>query len=231
MTATEKRHPHLHAYLQDKLPQLGLDVDTYGPYIWGGDDDDGGFDDLNGEDAATSLTKDPDELLQVVELLQASSETHSDDENVWKELFQEIQEQIQKDIAHHQQEHQRKLQQTKAAMEEQLERAKQDKEAAAKAQQESSKTKLQQQRVDDETKRLLMQRFGYEEPDEDLDDEAVPSNKQVASQMNLEKAQQQRSQHKQTKKEEQQKTKQAKLDKEKLKEERRNRTQKGERKR
>jgi hypothetical protein len=29
------RRPHLHHLLQDSLPKLGLDCETYGPYVWG----------------------------------------------------------------------------------------------------------------------------------------------------------------------------------------------------
>jgi hypothetical protein len=39
-TAAQRRHPNLYTFLLERLPQLGLDVDTYGPYIWGVEDND-----------------------------------------------------------------------------------------------------------------------------------------------------------------------------------------------
>jgi hypothetical protein len=226
--SARQRHPNLYPFLQTRLPELGLDVDTYGPYVWGGDTDDDVV-----EDAATSLTKDPEELQGVIDLLQASSETHSDDEEVWKGLFQSIQNEIQKDIQHHEALHAQAVEEKKSKMEQQL--------AAAKKQQPVAQDipkKTAQQAMDEETKRRLMQQYGYEEPpsDADVDDTTPPgmgtsANRQVAAEANLEHAKALRAKKTTTKKEEQQKTKEMKNAKQVAKEERRKRAQKGERKR
>jgi len=80
MSAGDEDH-YLFEYLSTTLPTLGLDPETYGPYVTGLfplDDDD--VDDDNNEE----------ELNGMVELLQSSSETHSDDEEVWGTLTNEI---------------------------------------------------------------------------------------------------------------------------------------------
>lgn len=62
---TEEQH-YLDAYLADILPKLGLDFETYGPYVTGTDEEDD-FDDI-------------------IELLRASSESHSDDDDSWTDF-------------------------------------------------------------------------------------------------------------------------------------------------
>ncbi|KAL3895339.1 MAG: hypothetical protein SGARI_007478, partial [Bacillariaceae sp.] len=204
-TAEQKRHPFLHTFLQERLPELGLDIDTYGPYVWGGDGDDNEVVDIS------SLQKDPEELEGVVELLQASSESHSDDEQVWKELLQNIQREIGKDIAHHQALQEASIKAKKEKMEQGLEKAKLEQQISEK--EEKPAKPSQNSAVDDETKRLLMQRYGYDEPDAESGEAAAPStattNKQAAQEQHMAAAKDARSKQKTSKKEEQQKTKES----------------------
>ena len=62
-------------FLSQRLPQLGLDAETYAPYL---------LPLLNADE------KDDDEWNGVLELLQASSETHSDDDTAWNALRVDI---------------------------------------------------------------------------------------------------------------------------------------------
>ena len=68
---------YLDSYLSQALPSLGLDFDTYAPYVTGyaNDDDDG--------DDETTL----DDL---IELLRASSESHGDDDEAWCTFREEV---------------------------------------------------------------------------------------------------------------------------------------------
>lgn len=65
---------YLDEYLCEVLPKLGLDAETYGPYVTGyanEEESDDGMDDL-------------------IELLRASSETHGDDDASWQTFRDEI---------------------------------------------------------------------------------------------------------------------------------------------
>lgn len=70
---TDEAH-YLDNYLAEVLPKLGLDVETYGPYVTGYANDDDGVDGLN----------------DLIELLRASSESHGDDDDSWREFREEI---------------------------------------------------------------------------------------------------------------------------------------------
>jgi hypothetical protein len=78
MDGDDEGNQFLHSYLNETLPTLGLDPDTYSPYVMGCLAENMGEDEANLED-----------LDQIIELLQASSETHSDDESVWNDLKSE----------------------------------------------------------------------------------------------------------------------------------------------
>lgn len=72
---------HLHSYLNEILPTLGLDSETYSPYIMGcvaSNEHDEGIETLS------------EELGEIIELLRASSETHSDDETTWDEFKSKV---------------------------------------------------------------------------------------------------------------------------------------------
>jgi len=257
MQDAKAEHPHLVSFLEERLPGLGLDdVETYGGYVLGtswktttrnnGDDDD---DEVEVEEE--------EEWREVLHLLQASSETHAEDDAAWEQLAHEIHEQCQLDeTLRHQQEVLQK-QQAQVKLQEQWNHAKQELQAAAAeaaaaaaaAQQQEEEEEVAKSKhktasaVDEATKRALLDRFAFEQDEEDDDiagtgaargtDSAAPlwTNQQVAAQANAERAKELRSQKVQTKKEEQQKTKDQKVHKQQLKEERRKRTQKAERKR
>ena len=75
-------------YLNETLPKFGLDAETYAPYVMGC------FENID-YDNETSSGDDSDETLEeslteIIGLLQASSESHSDDESVWEELKAEV---------------------------------------------------------------------------------------------------------------------------------------------
>eukprot|EP00536_Pseudo-nitzschia_multiseries_P005563 jgi/Psemu1/295932/fgenesh1_pm.105_\ len=225
------RRPHLHHLLQERLPELGLDVEMYGPYVWGDEDESDSDDD-----------KEVDELKDiVVGVLQASSETHADDDGVWLELIEQILEANRLDSEFRREQREQVLQETKTKMEEDLARAKlEEKEADPEKDQ-----KKKSSQVDEETKRRLMQQYGYDEPAYDADapgtgksskagaaaaTATVTTNRDAAKAANLEKARELRGAQKTTKAEERKKTKEQRASKADLKEARRKRAQKGERK-
>mmetsp|Transcript_3370 Transcript_3370/g.4878 ORF Transcript_3370/g.4878 Transcript_3370/m.4878 type:complete len:83 (-) Transcript_3370:818-1066(-) len=74
----------LSEFLESRLPELGLDFETYGPYVMGVVGSDGEDD------------QDEGSLDDILELLKASSETRSDDDDAWDNLKKEIQLQIKK---------------------------------------------------------------------------------------------------------------------------------------
>lgn len=219
----EQEDHALTEFLNQRLPQLGLDAETYAPYLL---------------PLFTEEQQDAEEWESVLELLQASSETHSDDDQAFQDLRRDIEQAWQ---AHREEVH--KFQQEQSAMRAQeLEQtlaaerhAVQEALAEAERQKESNSSKATASGdTDDVTKRALLSRFAFEKEDGDDDDaeeEAPLTNKQVAEQAKLEAAQAMRGQSVQTKKEEQQKTAKAKLEKARLKEERRKKATKGERKR
>mmetsp|Transcript_5749 Transcript_5749/g.11749 ORF Transcript_5749/g.11749 Transcript_5749/m.11749 type:complete len:96 (-) Transcript_5749:774-1061(-) len=69
---TDNEQHYLHSFLSQKLPELGLDAETYAPYVTGNDGDD------------------DDDLDELIELLRASSESHGDDDDAWKEFRDDI---------------------------------------------------------------------------------------------------------------------------------------------
>ena len=231
---TNEQQHYLDSFLQERLPALGLDYETYGSYVRGLVDED---DDDNAHIESDNTTWD-----EILDLLQASSETHSDDSEVWIELKQEIQSRRMQHVLEREQQEQRQKQERWA---EEHERLAQD---IALAKQKAHEEELEQQGMMakkpkelDDTKRMLVARYAYDESemyDKDgnliagtgeTDEANMVSNKDAAAMASQEKLRQMKSQKTVSKKEEQQKTKQAKLDKIKLKEERRNRAQKGER--
>ena len=251
MAQDEQEHP-LNEYLTTHLPPLGLDAETYSPYVTG-------YFEARQDDGTTLSQMETDEdFEQLMELLQASSETHAEDETVWIDLSQSLidlhrdylvtLESKRQDALEEQ-----RMAQTQKKMEE-LELAKRN-QAEMEKKREQLKEEANKGGVMDASKRALLEQYGYE--DQQYDDDGnviaqeeqrggakgkkkgetaassseVTSNKAYAQQMNRERAQDSRSNQRTTKTEERQKTKNAKLDKMKKKEERRNRAHKGERKR
>jgi hypothetical protein len=204
---------YLESFLSVQLPKLGLDYDTYGPYVVGV---------FNDESSTDAL--DENELDQVMELLRASSDDESHSSNVWDQFKRDI-------IAKHE-EYTRELQkvQEKQRQEAQLreqEQLRHDIEIAKTTQPVNKKHGTEM----DEQKRALVERFAYEELPEEEEEESeadiLVSNKHVAHEANAtKKTKESRSAQKTkttTKREEQAATKQQKLLKIKAKEERRKR--------
>ena len=228
----EEKRPNLYKLLQERLPALGLDAEMYGPYVWGDEDADSDDDDDD---------KDDDELQEVViGVLQASSETHADDDDVWKELIENIHAANKLDSQLRREQREKHLQETKTKMEEDLARAKLEEQEHQPIEQKKSS------QVDDEQKRILMARYGYDEPAEEDEGsgfggnsssakKSAPAaattvnNRDAAKAAYLEKSRELRGAQKTTKAEERKKTKEQKANKAQLKEARRKKAQKGER--
>ena len=82
MNEEESGNDLLHSYLNEILPTLGLDPETYSPYVMGC---------LTVNDGDNGDEENLEDLDQIMELLCASSETHSDDETgVWDQLKSEV---------------------------------------------------------------------------------------------------------------------------------------------
>jgi hypothetical protein len=83
--------PHLSAFLQVRLVELGLDHDTHGPCVLGIEV--GNHDNDNIDEEAQS------DVDQVCQLLQASSESekHADDDTTWTELGRQMVQHVQLD--------------------------------------------------------------------------------------------------------------------------------------
>ena len=215
--ADEEAPTHLQQVLQEQLPTVGLDYETYGPYVLGCDDD-----------------ADPDELDNVFELLQASSEIE-EDETKWNAFKDLIRAALQKDKAAKEEHAQLKAQEQQERAQKLLQDAKKEQEEQQKV--AKPKAAASSSALDDSAKKALLDRFAYEQPD-DADDaadqtkgNAPVTNKQAAQQANLEQARSLRAQKVQTKQDEQAKTKADRKKKQELKEQRQKRAQKGERKR
>ena len=236
------RRPHLHHLLQDSLPKLGLDCETYGPYVWGDEDDDDSDDD-----------KDVDELKDLVlGVLQASSETHSEDDDVWTDLIEQIIKANELDSKRRRESKDRHLQETKTKLEEDLAKAKLEEQQQQPEEEDDKNNEKspEQQKADAEAKRQLMERFGYEldEDDEQPNKNAsgggggkksssaktattatATTNRDVAAAHNSEKSKAMKNQSKTTKADERKITKQNRSNKEEKKEARRKKAVKGER--
>jgi hypothetical protein len=231
--STREQNQLLHDYLNKVLPDLSLDPETYIPYITGCLD-------------SFQENELDEELDEIMSLLQASSESHSDDEQVWPELKREILSKYKdyKDALlrkNKESEEERRILEEKKRKED-LEEAQREKERRKLAEEENARRKEM-----DPTKKSLLEQYAYDsseiyDDDGNLIEENVGKNKEeeeavtisnraMAEKMNKERAQQIRGAHNTYKKEEREKTKQAKMDKMKQKEERRKRAQKGERKR
>lgn len=202
-------------FLEERLPALGLDFETYGAYIL--------------PLLTDAEEQDDDEWASVMELLQASSESHIDDTQAWLGLRRDIdsawkahrdQVRLREQQEHDQREHNLKSQ---------IER---DREIAREAEASGGeRKKISARETTDDAKRALVDRFAYEDDNGNDDDEAPVTNQEVAKQREEEASKELRSHKQTTKKEEQQKTKEARLNKVQLKEERKKRATKGERKR
>jgi hypothetical protein len=212
-------HEHyLSSYLQDRLPALGLDYDTYGSYLVGLIDNDND----NDNDENENHWKD------ILELLAASSESHADDANAWINLKEELlRRQVQynsKVVVEKEQALQLKTMEEKERWGREIELA--QKQTLLEKPTKAPLTLAQQ---------AILDKYAYDESEvydkdgnlvqqpSDSSSSTLMSNKDVA-------VQEIRKSTVPSKKDAQKETKQAKLDKLKLKEDRRKRAVKGERK-
>lgn len=164
-----------------------------------------------------------------MELLQASSESHSDDNDAWALL--------RKDIDQAWEQHQAELTEQQAQfrvdqahkLSEEIERERQIAQEAAILEKERKENPPEPDM--DEARKALVARFAYDIPDDETEEQPVVNNKKAAADAKLEQARELRAHKVSSKKEEQQKTAQAKAAKIKAKEDRRSRATKGERKR
>ncbi|KAL7533325.1 hypothetical protein ACHAWF_004456 [Thalassiosira exigua] len=223
---------YLDSYLSKVLPALGLDAETYAPYVTGyandNDDDDG------------------ESLDDLIELLRASSESHGEDDAAWENLRKEIIHRRQEYLSG---EYARKVKSdlfppapahgifgisaihhTDHAKD--IELAHQNAlEVEARKQMDLEANKLENMSGD---KIAMMAKYGYEEgntDDETGNPEKSMSNQDHAAALSQKNAQTQRSAPLQTKKEARQETAKAKADKNAKKEERRKKAGKKERRR
>mmetsp|Transcript_12010 Transcript_12010/g.21849 ORF Transcript_12010/g.21849 Transcript_12010/m.21849 type:complete len:231 (+) Transcript_12010:323-1015(+) len=220
-SSSEAEEHYLESFLSVQLPKLGLDYDTYGPYVVGV---------FNVGQSTDDAAFDENELDQVLELLRASSE---DNESHSKEVW----EQLKRDIIAKHEEYTRELQQVQEKQRQEAhlreqERLRHDIEIA------TMPVEKKKQEMDEQQKRALVERFAYYEllpEEEESEADILVSNKHFAHEANATKTtKESRSAQKTkttTKREEQAATKQQKLLKIKAKEERRKRATKSERRR
>jgi hypothetical protein len=244
------------ALLVDRLPTLGLDVETYGPYIVSllptvdsnvASDSTAtatSIDFVLVEGDSHDTLNNAEEWESVLELLQASSETHGEDTTVWTALQRDIVDTFAKQVRLEQHFRRAQFQQDEA---QRIAHEQEERHLALKAAELEQERKLaaanQTICVQDEVKRALVSRFAYEEDDDEekngttaaaIVSSALPpilNNRDVAKQVEVQKAQELRAHKTQTKREEQAKTKESQSHKEKLKEARQQRAVKGERRR
>jgi hypothetical protein len=211
----------LEPFLTKRLTELGLDYETYGPYV---------LPLLEEFEHA-----DEDEWANVMELLQASSESHSEDEQAWKDLRVDIEAawKMHRDDMVKQEKQELKLHHQE--MNETLEKERQRAVEAAAILEEEKKAKKTETSKDDgmsEAKRALISRYAFEEDADNEEEEDAPlTNQKVAALAAQERSADLKSKNVVTKKDEQQKTAKAKMEKAQVKEERRQRSTKLERKR
>lgn len=204
-------------FITEQLTALGLDYEAYGPYVI----------------PLLENREDDDEWDSILELLQASSETYSDNETVWKQLKTDLQRRWKELSDNKEQEEETRNAQAEKEYQIQLEKEREASRLAQIEREEREAEAREKAKETDDVKKALVARFGYED-DEDGGEgngEDIASNREVAAQATLDKARENRSQHVQSKKEEQKKTAQAKVAKAQAKEDRRKRATKGERKR
>ena len=255
MTNSDDNH-YLNDFLEQRLPAIGLDFETYGPYITGG---------LlfpNELDESSEFSPEQEEeLTNVLDLLLASSETHSDDVDLFhNSLRSELLERREQHRKHTIEIQGQEREQAKVIMEER--RRLEIEEAVMQRQEEQAGANKKGAVISEEQRQAtlnLVQRFGYEEVSDDEDDKATGStttvitggsgstvsgakkkgtavaavvenpNRVDVAKIQKEKNQALKQEHHHNKKAAQEETKKAKVAREQAKEERRKRAQKGER--
>ena len=217
----------LSPYLSNHLPTIGLDYDTYGPYVTGLVDSDDAKLDSDGFD-------------DVIELLRASSETHADEDfdSVWEDLKIQIENLCLQESNRKEEERSKELEERqRLAAENSNQLSQQAEEAARKEKQtQTSSDRNQARSADDVARRKLLERYAYENEDEDSqgedeEDEPFLDNRAVAKQAELEKHRKLRKDFEASKKASKEASAKGKVEKSLAKEERKKRASKGERRR
>jgi hypothetical protein len=230
MTAADTTDHALSHFLSERLPLLGLDYETYGPYVEA-------LFTLNDRDLSSEHQDivDDEEWDSVMQLLQASSESHSDQDEVWETLRRDIRAAWQEEWHHRQALEAQRRHEQHVQLEETIAREKEEARQIAEHKQQQQQQQQKSEAPHADTKHAILSRFAYEhdgsDDDEAPESETFVSNQQVAAQAAQERTQALKKVSVTTKKEEQQKTAQAKQDKVQAKEERRKRATKGERRR
>ena len=186
--------PHyLDRYLEKALPALGLDAETYGPYLTGSDE---------GEI----------ELDDIIDLFQASSESHSDDEEAWTKFKHDIIGRRQEFLSAENERREQEASDIQKKKAEELQKeidASQQNAVELEARKAASLETAKLENMPAE-KAALMAKFGYEDDGQETETQKVSTNKEHAMAVNLANAQKARNLSKTTKLEEQKKTKAAK---------------------
>jgi hypothetical protein len=244
---------YLNEYLQSKLPSLGLVYETYGPYVTGGL-----LFPQSVSDESEFSSEQQEEFESVLELLQASSETHCDDRDAFHVVFRS---ELLERRARHFDDMAAKQQEERELAKSVLEQRRQDEMERDAALERELIAQKKGSMVDDQQREVtlkLVQRYGYEEVDDDEEEEnggtkekpkghnhasgkaegddaakkidASNPNRVNVAQMQKDKNQVAKQTHHVNKKAAQEETKRAKDAKVQAKEDRRKRAQKGERK-
>jgi hypothetical protein len=233
---------YLTAFLNEQLQALGLDADTYGPYLTG----EGSLFNSDSTAGDDDEEVDSDELDSVLELLQASSETHEEDPDAFAHLKTQLLQRRQQHLVTSKQQHQEKQELDKQEKQRKKQLDLEKAQLAEKKKEEDRLERLNNQTEDQRLAKLkLVEEYGYEQEDvadEEGDDEdgggdagggagggSLNHNNSTAIEKEKRQAMRQQSSEQKTKAKEE--TKQAKLSKEEAKEDRRKRAQKGERQR
>ena len=135
---------YLAPYLGVRLPELGLDFDTYGPYCYGID------------------PTDADELDSIIDLLRSSSETHSDDDAAWEEVRSKILGLAEEERDRAAGDRRSEIERARQAEED---KAKEARRVAEEHAAELERTKEERARAEEEKRKAredLMSRYGYE---------------------------------------------------------------------
>ena len=229
MSDVDDEEHFLSPYLSRRLPELGLDYETYGPYCLGAVGSESSSIDDDGQD------DDYEELDGIIDLLQSSSETHSDDAEAWANLRAEIIRRTGEWRRATDVQKREEARKAKEAEEQKLRRAKSEAEAYEEILRE--KKAHGDTPVEEEKKAqrdAMLNRFAYEKEEDGDNVEGPVSNKDAAAQAqreHVEKAREQSSKSRESKAEARQKNKEAMKAKADKKEERRKKATKGERKR
>lgn len=214
----------LENYVAARLADLGLDAETYAPYVLPAVRNEGTEEETR------------EEWETVLQLLQASSETHADEDECWQQFRRDVQEEYRKLTAQEEEERRRREAEEQVRREQEQEQLRMDLQESRQAV-ENHETSAGKPQLD-AAKQALLARFAYEDSDDDIKEEELPLDVPASGAVKASPGTNTSSNAKASaappttsKQVERQKTKQAKEAKLAAKEERRKRAVKGERRR